>query len=135
MAVSAKLFLVFCYLDSKRISEELLKGAAHPILKMDADGNEQETVAEDDGVVPDLVDLMMDDDEFDATIERMVSLSLVREYTEPDQPEQVEEYMEDYFQRSSTTKGRNPNDPDQKGRFNAALGDLRNFRASIRQRL
>lgn len=82
MAVAAKLFLVFCYLDSKRISEELLKGAAHPVLKMDKDGNEQETVAEDNGVEPDLVDLMMDDDEFDGTIERMVSLSLVREYTE-----------------------------------------------------
>ena len=296
MAVAAKLFLVFCYLDSKRISEELLKGAAHPVLKMDEDGNEQETVAEDNGVEPDLVDLM-DEDEFDATIARMVSLSLVREYTEttgdkdtriislhplvafcgrarakqsqrreaaeqaicflshafpewsrdfrydirakihvrlanivsivefgrltrshldrcfhyidkplefgnelshvakkllliiysirtiqmfglklitteadkrllktaesllkkhadsyldimgvfvkvrqlikehPDQPEHVEEYMEKYFQRSGTTKGRNPNDPGQKGRFNAALGDLRNFRASIRQRL
>ncbi|CAF9906722.1 MAG: hypothetical protein ALECFALPRED_002615 [Alectoria fallacina] len=82
MAVTAKLFLVFCYLDSKRISEELLKGAAHPVLKMDKDDNEQETVAEDNGVEPNLIDLMMDDDEFDGTIERMVSLSLVREYTE-----------------------------------------------------
>ena len=74
--------LVFCYLDSKRISEELLTGAAHPVFKMGEDGNEQVTVAEDNGVEPDLVDLMMDDDEFDVTIERMVSLSPVGEYTE-----------------------------------------------------
>ena len=58
---------------------------------------------------------------------------LIKEH--PDQPEQVEKYMEEYFQRSGTTKGRDPNNPGQKGRFNAALGDLRNFRASIRQRL
>ena len=66
--------LVFCYLDSKRISEELLKGTAHPVFEMDEDGNEQETFAKDNRVEPDLVDLMMDDDEFDVTIERMVSL-------------------------------------------------------------
>ena len=53
----------------------------------------------------------------------------------PDRPEDVEKIMEDYFQRSGTTNGRDSNNPGQKGRFNAVLGDLRNFRASIRQRL
>lgn len=82
MVVAAKLFLIFCYLDSKRISEELLTGAAHPVLKMDDDGNEQETVAKDNGVEADLIDLIMDEDEFDAVIAKMVTLSLIREYTE-----------------------------------------------------
>ncbi len=82
MGVAAKLFLIFCYLDSKRISEELLTGATHPVLKMDENGNEQETVAEDNGVEGDLVDLIMDEDEFNATIEKMVSLSLVSEHIE-----------------------------------------------------
>lgn len=53
----------------------------------------------------------------------------------PDRPEEVEKVMEEYFQRSGTTNGRDPKNPGQKGRFNAALGYLRNFRASIRQRL
>lgn len=53
----------------------------------------------------------------------------------PDRPEEVEKMMEEYFRRSGTTNGRDPENPGQKGRFNAALGDLRNFRASIRQRL
>lgn len=82
MAIAAKLFLVFCYLDPKRISEKLLTGVAHPVLKMDDDGNEQETLAEANGVEADLVDLMMDEDGFDAIIEKMVSLSIVQEYTE-----------------------------------------------------
>ena len=81
-AIGAKLFLIFCYLDSKRISADLFTGVAHPVLKMDDDGNEHETAAEDNGVEADLVDLMMDEDGFDATIEKLVSLSLVREYTE-----------------------------------------------------
>lgn len=54
MAVTAKLFLIFCYLDPKRISEKLLKSAAHPVLKIDEDGSEQETVAEENGVESDL---------------------------------------------------------------------------------
>ncbi|KAK4693968.1 hypothetical protein P7C71_g3533, partial [Lecanoromycetidae sp. Uapishka_2] len=53
----------------------------------------------------------------------------------PDQREVVEKIMEEYFQRTNTTKGRDPDNPGQKGRYNAALGDLRNFRAGIRQRL
>ena len=82
MEVAAKLFLVFCYLDSKRISEELLTGVTDPVLKMDEDGNEQETMAEENGVEVDLIELMVDEDAYDATIDKMVSLSLVREYTE-----------------------------------------------------
>jgi len=54
---------------------------------------------------------------------------------QPDRQEEVERIMEEYFRRSGTAKGRDPNNPGHKGRFNAALGDLRNFRASIRQRL
>ncbi|KAG8530313.1 uncharacterized protein KY384_004815 [Bacidia gigantensis] len=234
MKVAAEVFLVFCYLDSKRISEELLTGVASPVLKMDEDGNEQDTIAEDNGVQGDLVDLMTNEDDFDSVIEKMLSLSLIQQYTEstgnkdvqfgrltrshldrcfhyvdkplefgddlskvakkllliiysirtiqmfglkivttesdrrllkiadsllqkhadpyldimgvfvrtrqlikdhPDQPEKVEMLLEEYFQRSGTTSGIDLNNPGQKGRFNAALGDLRNFRASIRQRL
>lgn len=53
----------------------------------------------------------------------------------PDRLKEVEKMMEEYFQRSGTMNGRDPKNPGQKGRFNAVLGDLRNFRASIRQRL
>ena len=82
LALAAKLLLIFCFLDSKRISEELLNGVTKPVLKMDEDGNENETSAEDNGVDVNLVDLMMKPNEFDTTIERMVALSLVREHTE-----------------------------------------------------
>lgn len=54
---------------------------------------------------------------------------------QPDRQEEVERIMEEYFRRSGTAKSRDPNNPGHKGRFNAALGDLRNFRASILQRL
>ena len=81
--MAAKLFLIFSHLDCKRRSEDLLKGAAHLVLKMDEDGNEQKTTAERTGVEDDLVDLVMGKDEFDATIERIVSLSLIREHVKP----------------------------------------------------
>ncbi|KAL9637359.1 MAG: hypothetical protein Q9164_002242 [Protoblastenia rupestris] len=81
-SIAAKLLLIFCFLDSKRISEELMNGVTETVLKMDEAGNENETIAEDNGVNADLVDLMMNPDDFDATIERMVALSLVREHTE-----------------------------------------------------
>lgn len=56
---------------------------------MDEDGNEHETVAEDNGVDPELVDLVVDQDEFDATIETMESLTLIREHTESTGDEDV----------------------------------------------
>lgn len=49
---------------------------------MDENVNENKTIAEDNGVNADLVDLTMNSDGVDAAIERMVALSLVREHTE-----------------------------------------------------
>ena len=82
MAISAELFLIFRNLDARRISEEFLTWVVQSVLKMVDDDNEQMAVAEDNGVEADLVDLMMDGDGFDAIKEKMVSLSLVRDYSE-----------------------------------------------------
>ena len=59
-----------------------MNGVTKPVLKIDADGNENETITEDNGMNINLVDLMMNPDDFDSTIKRMVALSLVNEYTE-----------------------------------------------------
>jgi len=80
--IAAKLLLIFCFLDSKRISEGLINDVTKSVLKMNEADNENETIAEDNDVNADLVDLMMNPDGFDAIIERMIALSLVREHTE-----------------------------------------------------
>lgn len=75
--IAAKLLLIFCFLDSKRISEGLINDVTKSVLKMNEADNENETIAEDNDVNADLVDLMMNPDDFDAIIERMIALSLV----------------------------------------------------------
>ncbi|KAH0545468.1 hypothetical protein FGG08_000469 [Glutinoglossum americanum] len=80
--IAAKLLLLFCYLDSRRISSSLLECVTSPVAKVDDEGEVVEMLAEENGVSPELVDLVMDEDAFEEAIERVEGFSLVREFTE-----------------------------------------------------
>lgn len=80
--LASKLLLLFSYFDSRRISEDLLLGLTKPVTKMDPDGNPHSVSAVDDGIDPEVVELMEDADEYEEAIQKLLSFSLIRDHVE-----------------------------------------------------
>ncbi|KAI9746902.1 MAG: hypothetical protein M1835_002332, partial [Candelina submexicana] len=80
--LASKLLLLFSHLDFRRISEDLLLGLTKPVTKMDFSGNPHLVNAVDNGIDPEVVELMEDANEYDEAIQKLLSFSIIRDYVE-----------------------------------------------------
>lgn len=75
---ASDLLLLFCFLDAGEISEMMLSRGCSPQSRWDYQGEISKVTAEEAGLDPGVVELVMNEMQFDAAIEKLLSFSLIQ---------------------------------------------------------